>query len=71
LDYSEYFIGPGLIDMNVKVNGSWEGRSIASQQAISGGVTFFLENPNLHGMNEEVNTPVYCDYARLELLDDD
>jgi dihydroorotase-like cyclic amidohydrolase len=53
-DYGSLVIAPGLIDLNVKSNGEWEGRSITSQAAISGGVTFYLENTNYYDMDEEM-----------------
>jgi dihydroorotase-like cyclic amidohydrolase len=58
-DYGELCIAPGMIDLNVKPNGEWEGMSMTSKAAVSGGVTFFLENPNLFEMPEERNPEVY------------
>jgi dihydroorotase-like cyclic amidohydrolase len=43
LDYSDLYVCPGIIDLNVKCNEGWDGRTFASMAAISGGVTFFLE----------------------------
>jgi dihydroorotase-like cyclic amidohydrolase len=46
VDVGDLTIGPGLVDLNVRVNGEWEGHGHATRAAVAGGVTFFIETPN-------------------------
>jgi dihydroorotase-like cyclic amidohydrolase len=42
-NYEHFYVSPGIIDLNVKFNGEWEGRISGTMQAISGGVTLVME----------------------------
>ena len=48
IDYSNLIISPGIIDLNYKFNGDWEGASFGTKAAVSGGTTFILEQPSIY-----------------------
>ena len=45
-------MSPGIIDLNVKFNGPWEGIIQATMEAISGGVTMVIEHENIYDLSE-------------------
>jgi dihydroorotase-like cyclic amidohydrolase len=51
-DVGELVVGPGLVDLNVRVNGEWEGYEHATKAAIASGVTFFLETQNVYDLQD-------------------
>lgn len=68
IDYSEFFISPGLIDLNARVE--WENMQEFSKSAISGGVTFTLIEPSLYNSCAFNYDELYCDVGHLKTVDD-
>jgi dihydroorotase-like cyclic amidohydrolase len=47
-------VSPGIIDLNFKFNGDWEGTEAGTKAALSGGTTFVLEHPNIFDLEPEL-----------------
>jgi hypothetical protein len=72
-DYGEFFVCPGIIDLNVKTNGVWDGRTFASMAAISGGVTLMLEEDCLYDLKSQLLTldeTLHCDIGIVQPITD-
>jgi dihydroorotase-like cyclic amidohydrolase len=68
-NYENYYVSPGLIDLNVKFNGEWEGIINTTEQAIAGGVTMIIDHGNVYDLPEEDVPRFFCDIGRLAVLD--
>lgn len=67
LDYSDYYISPGLIDLNVRQE--WEEISSLTQSALLGGITFIALETGFYHTN--LNTgPIYCDLTYIPCAGD-
>ena len=66
-DYSDYYISPGIIDLNVRRE--WDTYESLTKSAISGGTTFILEQPSFYNTS---NSPeeLYCDVGSVHVLND-
>lgn len=49
-DYSEAYISPGIVDLNVRQE--FESFTLLTQAAVAGGVTFMLEEPSSYVQSE-------------------
>ena len=67
LNYLELYISPGIIDLSVRKE--WESYSTLTKSAISGGVTFILEEPSFFNDTDQ-NEDFYCDIGSLQIVDD-
>jgi hypothetical protein len=67
VDYRDCYISPGIVDLNAKTNGDWDGREFTTKAAIAGGVTFFLEEPAWHHVHE-TEEQLYCDIGLLKVI---
>lgn len=65
-DYSNYYISPGLIDLNVRKE--WETYSELTQSAIEGGVTLLLEEKGIYDQQNDFS-PLYADIGLLATID--
>jgi dihydroorotase-like cyclic amidohydrolase len=62
-----YYISPGLIDLEVYVAKETGGFGLASEAAIRGGATLIVEHPNPYYDPAPVDSGfLYCDVARLQ-----
>lgn len=68
IDLEQFYLSPGLVDVNVRGNGVWESGEIRTKEAISGGVTMMLEEPSLYRMEREEG-PLYCDVGSVRLIE--
>ena len=66
VNYEDYYISPGIIDCNVRVNGEWEGYRHLTKAAISGGVTMVLEEPSIFDLTCR-DSELYCDVGKAFL----
>lgn len=66
LDYSEYYISPGIIDLNARKE--WESYATLTKSAVSGGITFILEEPSFYG-NIQETSDLFCDIGKVLLID--
>ena len=64
-DLSDYYISPGLIDLNSRVE--WDSFTEFSKAAISGGVTFALSEQSYYGNNAPTGD-LYCDIGRTATI---
>jgi dihydroorotase-like cyclic amidohydrolase len=62
IDLEDYFISPGLIDINVRRE--WETLSYVTQSALSGGVTMVVEETSLYNRESQQDSELYCDVGR-------
>jgi dihydroorotase-like cyclic amidohydrolase len=69
LNLENEYISPGIIDLNFKFNGDWEGYGHGTMAALSGGTTFVLESPNIFDMDPDDTEPLFCDVGSLALID--
>lgn len=67
-DLEQFYVSPGLVDVNVRGNGAWESGETRTKEAISGGVTMMLEEPSLYRMEREEGL-LYCDVGSVELIE--
>ena len=67
IDYSDYYISPGIIDLNVRKE--WESYGTLTKAAISGGTTFILEEPSFFNNSSDPDE-LYCDIATVKILSD-
>ena len=58
------YISPGIIDLEVKSNGSWEGLETTTKTALAGGVTTVVHEPNHFQLNQPP-VPLYTHLATL------
>jgi len=54
--FEEEYLIPGLIDINVKFNGDWEGCASTTQKALEAGVTTIAYEDNSFGFKEDLAT---------------
>jgi dihydroorotase-like cyclic amidohydrolase len=52
MDYTDYYISPGVIDLNLTVNHGWDSYERVTQAAVSGGTTFLITSPNIFSLPE-------------------
>jgi dihydroorotase-like cyclic amidohydrolase len=67
-DFSNYYISPGLIDLNVRIE--YESLESYSKSAISGGVTFSLLEESLYSNQTLHFDHLYSDIGLLKTIDD-
>ena len=67
-DLEHFYVSPGLIDVNVRGNNTWESVETRTKEAISGGVTMMLEEPSVYAMESEAGD-LYCDVGGVALLE--
>jgi dihydroorotase-like cyclic amidohydrolase len=63
------YVSPGLIDLNFKFNGEWEGYGHGTMAALAGGTTLVVETPSLFDMEADESEPLFCDVGALALID--
>lgn len=66
VNYENYYVSPGIIDCNVRVNGEWEGYRSLTKAAISGGVTMIIEEPSIFDLTCR-DSELYCDVGKAFL----
>jgi dihydroorotase-like cyclic amidohydrolase len=62
IDLENYFISPGMIDINVR--SEWESARHLTQSALSGGVTLIVEETSLYH-SAPSDSDLYCDVGQL------
>jgi hypothetical protein len=67
-DYSDLFIGPGLVDCSVTANPQWESLESISKAALAGGVTSLVVQPSLYAPTALHPSTLYCDVGRVGLV---
>jgi dihydroorotase-like cyclic amidohydrolase len=67
-DLENFYLSPGVVDVNVRANEAWESGETRTKEAISGGVTMMLEEPSLYGM-ERGEGLLYCDVGSVGLVE--
>lgn len=67
VDYSEFYVSPGLVDCNVRVNSLWETTLEVTKTAVAGGVTFLLLEQSIYGQ-ERLDTDLYCDIGEVQVI---
>lgn len=67
LNYLDFYISPGIIDLNSRKE--WESYSTYTKSAISGGVTFLLEEPSFYSNSSNVQD-LFCDIGQVQVLND-
>jgi allantoinase len=63
VDLEDYFISPGLIDINVRRE--WESISCVTQSALAGGVTMLVEETSLYHQELQEDSELYCDVGQF------
>jgi dihydroorotase-like cyclic amidohydrolase len=71
INYEDYYISPGLIDLNVKFNGPWEGVINGTMSSLAGGVTMVVVGENLYELPEDEAPKFFCDIGRTALITDE
>lgn len=66
-DYTDLYISPGIIDINVRKE--WEDLSILTKSAIQGGVTLMAVESNYY-QNFQSKSEIYCDLAHITVIND-
>lgn len=66
VDYTDFYVSPGIIDCNVRVNGDWEGYRCLTKAALSGGVTMLIEEPSIFDLTCR-DSELYCDVGKVVL----
>jgi hypothetical protein len=69
LDFSNYFICPGLVDLNTRVE--WEDFESFSKSAISGGVTFTLIEESHYNTEPKPFNQLFCDVGFTKIVNDE
>jgi len=67
-DYSDWFIGPGLVDCSVTVNPQWESLEVLSKTALAGGVTTLVVQSSLYSPAVLQPSTLYCDVGKVGLV---
>ena len=67
-DYTEWFIGPGLVDINVTANPQWESLERLTLTALVGGVTTLLVQPSLFSPLALEPHTLYCDLGKVKIV---
>lgn len=67
IDYSDLYISPGLIDLNVRTE--WEDLSSLTQQAVLSGVTTVVVEPGYY-CNQESHGNLHCDVFKVQIMTD-
>lgn len=67
IDYSDYYISPGLIDLNCRKE--WESYSTMTKSALSGGTTFILEEPSFYNPSND-QSELFCDIGSVKIVTD-
>ena len=67
VDYSDFYISPGLIDLNCLIE--WESLEQLTKESVKGGFTCIVVEPSHHGMS---NSPgkLYCDVMNVQIIND-
>ena len=66
-DYGEFYVSPGLVDCNVRVNSEWETQAEVTKTAVSGGVTFLLVEDCVYGQTRP-DSEIYCDVGDVQVI---
>jgi dihydroorotase-like cyclic amidohydrolase len=67
LDYTDYYISPGLIDLNCRKE--WETLEQLSYQSLSGGFTCITLEPG-HFISQGEVEGLYCDVCQVEIINE-
>jgi dihydroorotase-like cyclic amidohydrolase len=67
VDYSDYYISPGIIDLNTRVE--WETYASLTREAVKGGVTVVVVEPGYYNSNI-VSNELYCDLVQVQVMDE-
>lgn len=67
VDYGDFYVSPGLVDCNVRVNSLWETTQEVTKTALAGGVTFMLIEQSLYGQTA-VETDLYTDIGEVQVI---
>ena len=65
LDYSDYYVSPGIIDLNV--TRTWESYSDLTKAAVSGGTCFLLQD----SLKTQNSDQLFCDVANVPIISDE
>lgn len=67
IDYSDFYISPGIIDLGAKVE--WESYEQLTKESVRGGVTLIATESG-HFNTQSVMEPLYCDICKIFVIDD-
>lgn len=67
IDYSDYYISPGMIDLNVRKE--WEDYSQLTFSAVSGGVSLIVVEDGYYN-NSSPNDTYYCDIGKVLVVNE-
>lgn len=67
VDYTDFYISPGLIDLNTKVE--WESLTELTKESLQGGVTCIVTEPG-HYQPTNYNDSLYCDVCYMTVIDE-
>lgn len=65
-DYSDYYISPAIIDLNIRRE--WEDYSSLTRMAVSGGISFLLEEPSIYSIQPDTHQNLCCDIGKIAVL---
>ena len=69
IDCEHLYVSPGLIDVNVQSNGTWEGLALTTKTAVAGGVTCVIVEQSVYGQSE-AESEMFCDVGRAVVVDE-
>lgn len=67
VDYSDFYISPGLIDLNCLVE--WESLEQLTKESVKGGFTCIVVEPSHHGL-ANTSGKLYCDVMNVQIIND-
>lgn len=67
IDYSDYYISPGLIDLNSRVE--WESLEQLTRESLKGGFTCIVVEPSHHNISKQ-SEDLYCDVLNAQIIND-
>lgn len=70
--FEHFYVMPGLVDCNVRLNGEWEGSSFTTKAAISGqiyagGVTVVATEGTIYNLETDIGE-LYCDLGMIGIV---
>lgn len=65
LNFEGFYVLPGLIDLNIRFNGEWEGLQKGTLSAAKGGITTVALEANYHELCEPRTSALHCDVGLI------
>ena len=67
LDYSDYYISPGIIDLNARIE--WDSFENLTNEAVKGGISLLIVEPGYYQPFPSISS-LYCDVGLVKVVDD-